>query len=488
LAFVGGVEKEFLSRPIGRRVTVVGLGHFGGGIGAARFLARLGARVTVTDLKDEAALAASIEKLSGLDIRYRLGGHDPDDFLSADLVCASPAVPRSAPLMVRARAAGVPITSEIRLFLAVCPATRTIGVTGSNGKTTTTSLFGSILAEARVPHHVGGNIGRSLVEDASAIAPTDLVVLELSSFQLEDLDGAGFSPDIAVVTNVVPNHLDRHGTLDAYVDAKRTIVRHQTRDGVAVLWADDPIVATFGGAGEGRATWFTDGALDSSLDGVCVRGGVARHEARGRSVDLFPIEAVRLPGAFNLRNALAAAAAGLAAGVTPAAIARGVERFRGVPHRLELVAEAAGVRWINDSKATTPEAAALALGALEARVVLIAGGYDKKVPLDAIAAAAARHCRSAILVGETAPIIRAALERAGSGDRALSAATLEEAVDLARSRAEPGDVVLLSPGCASYDMFSNFEERGDRFRALTNAAAARMAAPSPPEVGEASRR
>jgi UDP-N-acetylmuramoylalanine--D-glutamate ligase len=450
-------------------VTVAGLGHFGGGVGAARFLARLGARVTVTDLKDEASLAPSKAALSGLPIRFRLGGHDRDDFVRADLLCLSPAVPREAPLVSEAAERGVPITSEIRLFVSSCRSRRTVGVTGSNGKTTTTSFIGSILAAAGRRHFVGGNIGGSLLDRVDEIGADDVVVLELSSFQLEDLASLSFSPGVAVVTNVVPNHLDRHGTFEAYVDAKKTIVRFQGKDGVAVLAAGDSVVEGFGASAAGRKVYFSGGDLASERDGACVRDGRAVFRRGGAEEPLFSLESIRLPGRFNSWNALAAAAAVRVLGVPASAIARGVADFRGVPHRLEEIAEIAGVRFFNDSKATTPEAAALALGAFDAPVVLIAGGFDKKIALDCLASAAARRCRAAILIGETGPRIGKALESLGRRDIAVPADSLEEAVRLAGKLAAAGDVVLLSPGCASYDMFANFEERGDRFRALVDA-------------------
>lgn len=466
-------ETEFLASPSGRRVTVVGLGHFGGGVGAARHLARLGARVTVTDLKDEARLAPAVAALGDFpDIRFRLGGHDRADFLEAELLCLSPAVPREAPLVREALAAGVPVTSEIALFVSQCRSRRTVGVTGSNGKTTTTSFLGSILDAAGVPHVVGGNIGVSLLDRLDSIGEEDVVVLELSSFQLEDLARLSFSPALAVVTNVVPNHLDRHGTFAAYVEAKRNVVRHQGKEGVAVLSALDPVVREFAASTRGRAAYFADGPPRPGLPGVFTRGGRAV-SCRGGDEDeeetLFPLASIRLPGAFNALNALAAAAAARELGVGAEAIARGVGAFRGVPHRLEAIGEIGGVRFFNDSKATTPEAAALALAAFESPVVLIAGGYDKKVALDPLASEAARRCRAAVLIGETAPAIAAAIGELGRSGIVSEARSLEEAVRLAFARAAKGDVVLLSPGCASYDMFSNFEERGDLFRALVGA-------------------
>lgn len=444
----------------GMKVTVQGLGSFGGGIGAAKFLAARGARVTVTDEKPAEKLAVSIRALDGLDIRFVLGGHDEADFTGADLVVASPAVPLESPYLAAARRAGVRLSTEIGLFVERCPAP-VCGVTGSNGKTTTVSMIGSALAASGLPHEVGGNIGRSLLDSLPRITPDMRVVLELSSFQLEWLGEMGWSPHVAAVLNIMPNHLDRHGTFEAYAAAKAHILSHQYPDDIAVLVADDPASRSLETTVKGRLTW-TGSALAG--DGVTLSGGWIVRRKEGIEERVFDTARLLIPGRHNILNALVAAACALEMGVPPDAVADGFTTFRGVPHRLELVGEAGGVRFYNDSKATTPEAATVGISAFECGVLPILGGYDKGVTFEGMARAVAGHIRWAALIGVTAPKIRAALD--GEGIASDTFASLADAFLACVAKACPGDAVLLSPGCASYDMFANYEERGEAFREL----------------------
>ncbi len=445
----------------GKRVTVMGLGSFGGGIGAAAFLADRGALVTVTDQKSEKDLAKSVEALRGRNIRFVLGGHNREDFTRADLVVASPAAPRNSEYILAAREAGVPLHTEIGLFVERCPA-RMCGVTGSNGKTTTVSMIGAMLEASGLAYHVGGNIGKSLLATLPEISPEDRVVLELSSFQIEWLDELGWSPHIAAILNVRPNHLDRHGTFENYADAKGRLLDHQVNGDITVLNAGDPASRSMASRVRGNTLWF---GMELAGEGITLENGWIVRRSGGSADRIFDVSRLLIPGGHNIQNALAAAACALSLGVGPEHIAAGLAGFRGVKHRLELVGEVNGVRYYNDSKATTPEAATVGMEAFEGRTVLpILGGYDKGVSFDDMARAVAGRIRWAALIGVTAPIIRASLEKAGVDSTTFG--SFAEAFEACALRAKPGDVVLLSPGCASYDMFNNYEERGELFREL----------------------
>jgi len=484
----------------GQRVTVMGLGTFGGGLGAVRFLVAQGATVTVTDLRTEAELARSLAQLADTPpARLRLGGHDPADFETADWVVVSPAVPRESPWLARAVAAGVPLTSEIELFWQFNRG-QVLAVTGSNGKSTTTSLVqalvsrhwptaGSALAGAapRESRRVwlGGNIGHSLLPEVGTIAPDDWVVLELSSFQLETLAPLAPRPRIAVVTNFSPNHLDRHGTLATYRAAKQTLLRHQQSDDWVVRNADDDDVA--GWPSGARPLWFSLHDRDDLGAGVFWNArrecGVIRWGGREWS---WPVgEWSRLPGRHNRANLLAALAATLPGEPVESELRQAVGQFRGLPHRLEEVAHLGEVRFINDSKATTPAASALAVAAFREPVVLLAGGYDKQVDLTPLVDAALEpQVVGVAWLGQTGPrLAELRGARTGGSSKTLSsgewdrrpervcdtlAAAFHWALDqLPRAATgRPRGVVLLSPGCASYDWFENYEARGDLFRQL----------------------
>jgi len=443
-----------------RRVTVMGLGTFGGGVGAARFFAERGVEVTVTDLKDRGELSESISRLGGLGIRFVLGRHDTRDFTDTDLVVVSPAVPRDSEYVEAARRNGVPLQTEIGLFVERCPAPL-CGVTGSVGKTTTVSMLGSILEHSGRPHHVGGNIGGSLLPALPEISEDDVVVLELSSFQLEWLAEMSWSPHIAAVLNILPNHLDRHGTMENYLEAKAAILEHQDTRDYAVLVRDDPGSRSLSGRTRARLVWVGT-ALDSP--GVTLLDGWMVERGEGGAVPLCEVGRLAVPGKHMVADAMTAAACARVMGIGADAIAGGLASFRGLPHRLEKVGGCGGVTFYNDSKATTPEAAAAAVEAFDAPVVAILGGYDKGAPFEEMAERMAGRVKWAALIGRTAPRISAALD--GVGVEHAVFPSLEEAFAGCVARAREGDIVLLSPGCASYDMFANFEERGEAFRRL----------------------
>lgn len=437
----------------GKRVTVAGLGHFGGGVSAARWLASQGARVLVTDLQPAEALTDSLRQLEGLPIEYRLGAHDEADFTRSDLVVASPAIPPTNRFLLAARNAGVPVTTEIRLFIERCPSRRVLGVTGTKGKSTTAALLHRMLQTVGTAW-LGGNIGVSLLDALPSIKPDDLVVLELSSFMLHWLGEAGWSPHVAVVTMVNADHLDWHGSLEAYIDAKRNIVRFQQPTDHAVLRDDDRVSRSF--------------ASDTK----------ARVLVYGKRGHLPEALAPSLPGKHNRVNERGAWTAARLFGVYPDMAVEALKDFRGLPHRLQLVHESNGVRWINDSIATIPDAAIAASEAFPAgQVIQVVGGKDKGLPFDRMATVLAERSKAVLAIGATASKIAEACRAASvRGKRAtiVECGDLETAVATARRLAEPGDVVLLSTGCSSYDQFQNFEQRGDRFAELARSE------PSPP--------
>jgi UDP-N-acetylmuramoylalanine--D-glutamate ligase len=410
------------------RALVLGLARWGGP--AALALARRGVRVLAVDRSEE----VDTGRLRAEGVEVVLGAEDPVLVDDVDLLVKSPGVPNEVPLVAAARSRGVTVWSEVELGARLL-ANPLIGVTGTNGKTTTSELLGEMFRAAGRPVAVAGNVGRPLTGLDGAIADDTWIVCELSSFQLEDIEE--LRPRVAVLLNLTPDHLDRHGNLEAYRAAKLRIFENQGPDDVAVVPRGFPPVA---GAG---------------------------HRVEFAGDDPLPAEP-RIPGAHNRENAAAAAAAARAAGIAEEAVATALRTFAGVPHRLELIRELAGVRWVNDSKATNPEAAERALAAYPPGLRVILGGSRKGTPFGGLAAQARESgVACAYLIGDSADEIAEALAR--EGVRFRHSVDLEHAVADARADAERGDVVLLSPACASYDQFENFEERGERFRQLVEA-------------------
>jgi UDP-N-acetylmuramoylalanine--D-glutamate ligase len=454
----------------GQRVIVMGFARQGQAL--ARWLPTVGARATVTDMRPEAAFGEFLTPYYAAGVRFVLGGHPLSLLDEADLLCISGGVPLTAPLVAEAFRRGVPVSNDAQLFLERCPAP-VIGITGSAGKTTTTTLVGQMgKADGRVTY-VGGNIGDVLLDVLPQITPTDMVVMELSSFQLELMT---VSPHYAAVLNVTPNHLDRHGTMEAYAAAKARLIQFQEPDGVAVLGWDDPGSAGLADRAGGRVIGFSarrrlaDGAY---LDGSRVTvAGLASLDGGPQAV----VERGEIPlrGDHNVLNVLAACAIGGAAGLDAAAMRQAILAFTGVPHRLEVVRELNGVTWVNDSIATAPERVLAAVRSYDEPLVLLLGGRDKKLPWDELVALAVQKARAVVTFGEHGPVIAETLRRvlAESADGRLSesrvraAAALDEGVRLAAELAQPGDVVLLSPGGTSYDAYGDFEERGAHFREL----------------------
>lgn len=458
----------------GKRVTLMGLGLWGGGEGAARMLVDMGVSLTVTDLRPAEKLAPVLPRLRGLPIRYRLGGHVAEDFMGTDLVVANPGVPRTSPFLRRASGAGVPITSPMNLLLALCPAP-IAGVTGSNGKSTTSVLLKQMIERSGRRVWLGGNIGGSLLPSLSSIRPTDAVVLELSSFQLEDAAALRWSPHVAVITNITPNHLDRHGTFEAYAAAKQHIVAHQCERDFAVLNAEDAELAGWVRRGlRGRLYYFNAEPHPGHIArGISLMGDRLVCHDEGRIEVLCLRQDVRLPGRHNVENAMAAATAARCLGVESARIRKALSGFNGLEHRLELVGERRGVRYYNDSFSTTPQSSIAALESFHGPLTLIAGGYDKNLGVDEMARAFARRAEVLITVGQTGPALARQTRReslcVGRPVIIREAGSLAEAVTAADELSMPGSAVILSPGSASYDMFDNCVERGERFKKLVDA-------------------
>ncbi|HEX2765798.1 MAG TPA: UDP-N-acetylmuramoyl-L-alanine--D-glutamate ligase [Candidatus Limnocylindria bacterium] len=446
----------------GRTAVVLGLAR--SGVAASRFLADAGASVTAYDRRSADELADAVAALGGRPVELALGVSEADALAriaAADLLVTSPSVsprvPTTDPWLREALAAaedrGAEIVSEVGLFLRLTAA-RVLAVTGTKGKTTTASLLAAMLEAGGVPHVLGGNIGTPLIERSLALSPDDWAVLELSELQLPTIDRGA---DVAVYTNVGADHLDRHGTVEAYRAVKaRLAALTVAGGGRVVLNADDPGCVELGHAlaVPGDLRWY--GLDDSSREAHAAGGWVTVAGER-----LLRTDEVPLPGRHMLANVVGAALGASLAGVAPAAIAEAIRGFRGVPHRLELVAERDGVRWVNDSQATIPVAAVASLEAFDAPIVLIAGGKDKGLDYARFADAIADRCRAAVLIGETGD----ELERLIDGRvPVVRAASMDEAVAAAARHAEPGDVVILAPAAASFDMFEDYAARGEAFR------------------------
>ena len=446
-----------------QRVTIVGLGIEG--VDLARYLARHGAYVTVSDAKPPEKLANRIAEIADLPVRLSLGANRPEDLVEADAIFVSQGVPLDLPGLEEARRRSIPIRSMLSLFMKLCPGP-IVGITGSSGKTTTTALLGEMFRADERPVFVGGNIGVGLLEHLPAVRAFTWSILEISHTQLQLVER---SPHVAAVLNVTPNHLDRF-SWDEYRRLKGTLIRFQGPADTAVLGFDDPEARTMASAVRGQLLWFSLGP-DAPGDGIFVRDGWAVLRRGRRRERLFPLESLRLRGRHNQANAVAAAALAAACGISPEAMACAVESFRGVPQRLEFVAEVDGARYYNDSIATTPERTLAGIRSFDEPLVLLLGGRDKRLPLEELTQEVCGRCRAIVLFGESAGKLEEALRQTPSQRRPLLIRVddLPQAVEAARATAQPGDVVLLSPACTSFDAYDNFERRGEHFRALVRA-------------------
>ncbi|HSC46016.1 MAG TPA: UDP-N-acetylmuramoyl-L-alanine--D-glutamate ligase [Candidatus Acidoferrum sp.] len=459
----------------GTRVMVVGLARTG--VATALFCAAQGALVSASDLRSEQQLGDCVEKLRATGVRLHFGEPTPSILQGQELVVPSPGVPADTPLLEQAREMGIPVWSEIELagrFLRG----KLIGITGSNGKTTTTSLIEHILRNAGIATLLAGNIGTPLIAQVGKTTDDTVSVAELSSFQLELI--ASFRPHIAVFLNLTPDHLDRHKTLDAYGAAKACIFANQTRDDFAVLNADDTASAAYAPASP-RVLWFSRRKMVTP--GAFVRDDQIVFAHHGEEEKIIALSQLPLPGAHNLENVLAAAVATRLAGVRPAQIEAGIKSFAGVEHRIEFVAEIQGVRYYNDSKATNVDATLKALESFPGHILVILGGKDKDSDYTQLRATLREKAILALLIGAAADKI----ERQIAGSVAIErAGTMENAVEAAFQSAHSGDIVLLSPACASFDQFQNYEHRGRVFKDLVHQLAQRTAVARGAEISNRS--
>jgi len=424
----------------------MGLGHFGGGVAVARWLARRGAVVTVTDLADERSLADSVADLEGESIdRFRFSGHDEEDFHEADIVVVNPAVRPGNRYVELARADGARITSEVELFLKACPA-KMIGVTGSNGKSTTAAMIAAILQADGRTTWLGGNIGVSLLDHLDEMTADDWAVIELSSFQLWQLGRGAKVPQVAVVTNCSPNHLNWHGSFQDYTAAKKRIILEQTPGDMAVL----------GVVGPQAAQWQ-----------AAVRGSLLPLAPEGDVPELTVL------GTHNRANAVRAATAAGGVGCSRHAVRQGLESFLGLPGRLELTRTVAGRSLYNDTTSTTPDSTIAALTTLGGRTWLMAGGRGKGLDFSLMSDALVRYSLGAAFFGSVGNLLAEQVRARSKDYRCIVRETMAEALGWCWERSEGGDAILLSPGCASHDQFRNFRHRGRRFEELAGELAMR---------------
>ena len=450
----------------GKRATLIGLGTRAGGLGVARYLTSQGAEVTVTDMRPAEALAEPLTALAGLPVRFVLGGHQEQDFTPerADLIVRNPGVPRRAPLLELARSHGIPVEMEMSLFFRACPAP-IVGITGTKAKTTVSMLTGELLRSAFPEIVVAGNMGVSALEQLPRLRPDTPVVIELSSWQLEALIEHGLAPRIAVLTLIAEDHLNTYDDFADYAATKRGITRHQRPGDWLVVNRDDP--EAWRAVGETAATAIPFGEGDHGDDGAWLTAEGLLWRCQGMETRWPRPASPALAGRHGARNALAALAAAMLAGANPDAIERGLGAFRGVKDRMETVAQLDGVTFINDTTATAPAATVAALESLAPRmgqVHLLAGGADKGLDPAPLAEAAAHHQAKVYLFAGTAtPALESALRGRGLTPCGPFAG-MSEAVAAARRETKPGDVILLSPGCASFGLFRDEFDRGDRFR------------------------
>jgi UDP-N-acetylmuramoylalanine--D-glutamate ligase len=439
------------------RVLVVGLARTG--VATALFCARHNAIVTATESRPESDLGDAPAKLREAGVTLELGGHTEKTFLAQDLIIPSPGVPADNSFLQTARSKGITIWSEIELAYRFLEG-KLIGITGSNGKTTTTTLIHHILKSAAVPTILAGNVGTALISCVEAMKDDTVTVVELSSFQLELIEK--FRPDIGLLLNLTPDHLDRHKTMEAYAGAKARIFENQTELDAAVLNADDPPTVHYAPKLP-QLFWFS--RKQRVEQGACLRGDDIIIVHHGKEEFVMKWAEITLAGAHNVENVLAAVTAARLAGVDTATIAQAVREFEGVEHRLEFVAEIGGVRYYNDSKATNVDATLKALDAFPGRILIILGGKDKGSDYTVLQKPLREKAILALLIGAAADKIEKQITGSVAIERAV---TLDRAVDIATHAAQSGDIVVLAPACASFDQFQNYEHRGRAFKELVH--------------------
>jgi len=441
-------------RIIGKRISVLGMAS--SGISCAKLLKRIGAEVFVSDIKGKGLLFSEMNQLKELGIDFETGSHTPKAIRDKDFIVISPGIPLDIPILSQAEELGVPIFSEIEVAFWLTDA-KIVGITGSNGKTTTVTLVGKILNEDQKEYQVGGNIGIPFSSIVEKISPDGILVLELSSFQLERIEE--FRPYLSSVLNITPDHLDRHPDLKSYMEAKLRILENQTPEDFAVLNADDENSFKLASYGKCKKTFFS---IRKELEqGAFIRKGKLVSRWNSRETEMVETSRIGIKGPHNLSNACAACAICGILGIKPESTRKTLISFKGVEHRLEQVATISGVGFVNDSKATNVESVWYALQSVTPPIILIAGGKDKGGDFSKLRELVQKNVKALILIGEAKEKLKDAL-----GDLVLifSSYSLEEAVGQAFKKASPQDVVLLSPGCASFDMFKDYRHRGNVFK------------------------
>lgn len=437
-----------------KHVLIVGLAKSGAAV--ARFLKKRKATVTVTDMADETKLGSLVSEMKNMDIRLELGGHNLNSFERADLIVLSPGVPHTMPQILSAAAKGIPCIGEMELASRFVKAPM-IAVTGTNGKTTTTTLLGQMLKDSGFKVFVGGNIGTPLIEYADSPQTADLVVVEVSSFQLDTIQT--FRPKVGVLLNITADHLDRYPNFDGYVSSKQRLFENHQKDDFAIVNGADPHIRGICRSLDSTCCFF-DGREETENGAVIEANCITLHMP-DRADKILDLSSAILPGRHNRENVAAAALAALAAGGSLKGIQAAVNRFKGLPHRIEHIASIGGVQYFNDSKATNVDAVARALECFDRRTILIMGGRDKGGGYEALKQRLQQQAKKLIVMGEAKATIKSALE---SVIDLQEANTMEGAVALAAQFAEAGDTILLSPACSSFDMYKSYGERGEDFR------------------------
>lgn len=449
---------EFKYNVAGKNITVIGIGI--SNLPLIKYLVSLGANVTACDRRSAEDLGENYTELEKLGVKFNLGDGYLNN-LSGDMIFKTPGMRYDVPELLKAKENGSIVTSEMEVFFEVCPS-HIIAVTGSDGKTTTTTLIHKMMTDAGYKTWLGGNIGNPLLTDTEKMKENDWVILELSSFQLHTMRK---SPEIAVITNISPNHLDMHKDYKEYIDAKKNIMLYQNEGDTLIVNADNQITADIGKSANGAVKYFSrNGMADVYLDGNIIKRGI---------VEILNIKDIKIPGMHNVENYMAAIAA-VSGLVSKEVIVNVAKTFGGVEHRIELVRTLDGVKYYNSSIDSSPNRTINTLRVFPNKVIMIAGGKDKGIPYDEIGPALAEHVKVLILIGATSDKIQEALDaeinKTGNGKdiEVIRATSYENAVNTARSKAHDGDVVLLSPASTSFDMFRNFEERGNLFKKIVN--------------------
>ena len=454
-----------------KKITIMGLGLHGGGLGVAKYLVRSGAKLLISDIKTKKELKPSLDQLKDFpNISYHLGGHSWNDFKNADMVFVNQAVNLHSPIIRKIKKARIPISNEMILFFELCPS-QIIGVTGTNGKSTTVQLIYEILKNNFNPQnrkiYLGGNIGISLLEQVEEMAEKDLVILELSSFQLEFLTLIKKSPHISIILNITPDHLDKHRNLEEYIEAKKNIIRFQNHEDFAILNYDDQNVKRFAKSTKAKILYFSRKLNQKS--GSFLRNDYFWTNFRGNLKQYSKKQKIKIIGEHNYENILASILVGAIYNVKSDIIKQVLKNFRGLPHRIQYVKKINGVKYFNDSKATTPISTVAALNSFDKKVILLAGGFDKKLELEKLAKEIINHSKTIILFGEMAKRLEKTILRIQSKffpneDLPIFQVNdLEKAVKKAYQISESSDIVLLSPSTSSLDQFRDFEERGKKF-------------------------